>query len=81
MSKDRPWNRGPVPEPEPPHAVPTLAGLEINDMDDAQVRAYCLTWARHHLVVHDLKGRLSDTDLEKAARFAQIAQAFRPGPE
>lgn len=86
MSKDRPWHRKPNPEPsegpraEPPVDSLPLAGLEIHSMDDAQVRDYCLAWARHYLVRYDM-GRLNEDHLERAARFAQIAQAFRPGPE
>ncbi|WAZ26511.1 hypothetical protein STRCI_008094 [Streptomyces cinnabarinus] len=88
MAKDRPWNRNAQPAPEPESApdapVPEdlrLAGLEIHDMTDDEVRRYCLVWARHFLVRYDLIGRRSDDDLDKASRYAQIAQAFRPGPD
>ncbi|MCC9154888.1 hypothetical protein LZP81_30885 [Streptomyces parvulus] len=87
--KDRPWHRNPDPEPTPepepeqepsPTLLPGMAGLQIGDMDDEAVRLYCLSWARMHLTRYDLMRHLDDTELEKAARYAQIAQAFRPSP-
>lgn len=93
MAKDRPWNRQPEPRPDPQHSAgpdgrylrepmpdlhhPGIAGLQIHNMTDAEVRAYCLDWARMCLARYDLTLHQSD-DLELATRYAQIAQAFRP---
>ncbi|WND33971.1 hypothetical protein RI578_06540 [Streptomyces sp. BB1-1-1] len=92
MAKDRPWNRQPEPRPTPEPASesdsqfvrepmpelhhPGIAGLQIHDMTDAEVRAYCLAWARMCLARYDITLHRSE-DLELAARYAQIAQAFR----
>ncbi|MFA3872628.1 hypothetical protein ABS735_02840 [Streptomyces sp. MMCC 100] len=95
MAKDRPWNRQPEPGPTPEPAAapesqflsapmpelhhPGMAGLQLHDMTDAEVRDYCLAWARMCLVRYDITLHRSG-DLELAARYAQIAQAFRPDP-
>ncbi|MEU3662473.1 hypothetical protein AB0E77_22385 [Streptomyces sp. NPDC032940] len=93
MAKDRPWNRQPEPHPAPEPTAgppnqfirepmpelhhPGIAGLQIHDMTDAEIRAYCLAWTRLCLARYDSTLHQSD-DLELATRYAQIAQAFRP---
>ncbi|MEV5449973.1 hypothetical protein [Streptomyces sp. NPDC052535] len=95
MAKDRPWNRQPEPHPTPEPAAaqegqflrepmpelhhPGMAGLQIHGMTDAEVREYCLAWARTCLARYDISLQRSG-DLELAARYAQIAQAFRGDP-
>lgn len=96
MAKDRPWNRQPDPHPDPQPTngpdnqylreptpelhSPGIAGLKLHDMTDAEVRTYCLGWARHHLLRYDMELRRTDEHLVRAAHLAQIAQAFRPEP-
>ncbi|MGW6297164.1 hypothetical protein [Streptomyces sp. NPDC055058] len=87
MAKDRPWHRTPEPQPErtlEPEHLPEphrMVRLELLDMTDEEVRAYCLQWSRYYLLRHEMASRLNSEHLEDAARFAQIAQAFRPDPQ
>ncbi|MFF4548613.1 hypothetical protein ACFY1J_31005 [Streptomyces sp. NPDC001406] len=74
MAKDRPWNR---PEyTEPPEA------FNIGDATDEEVRAYCLRRSRAFLARAETTDAAisSDRQLQIAAHYAMIAQAFRPGP-
>ncbi|MFF7260672.1 hypothetical protein ACFZCL_10360 [Streptomyces sp. NPDC008159] len=76
MTKNMPWNR-------PEHTAPPAPdGFNIGDASDEEVRAYCLQRSRAFLArAEATKAAISsDRQLEIAAHYAIIAQAFRPGP-
>lgn len=74
MAKDRPWNR-----PEFTKA-PAPEGFNLGDASDEEVRAYCLQRSRAYLARAETTDAAisSDRQLEIAAHYAMIAQAFRP---
>lgn len=49
------------------------------EKSDEEIRQYCLDQIRTQLTTV-IGGRHSEDALERAARFAAIAQAFRPDP-
>lgn len=77
MSKSRPWNRSEYTQP------PASAGFNLGDASDEEVRAYCLRRSRVFLAkAEDTESVISsDRQLQIAANYAIIAQAFRAGPE
>ncbi|MFI8792583.1 hypothetical protein [Streptomyces sp. NPDC055105] len=48
------------------------------EKSDEEIRQYCLDQARKYLFTPVAGGHLNDDHVERAARFATIAQAFRP---
>lgn len=76
MATNRPWHRPEFTQP------PTSDAFDFAGATDDEVRAYCLQRSRAFLA------RAEDTDaainssrqLDIAAQYAVIAQAFRPDP-
>ncbi|MFR0354149.1 hypothetical protein [Streptomyces sediminimaris] len=75
MSTRRPWNR-----PEFTEAPPE--DFDFASATDEEMRAYCLQRTRAFLArAETLDSAInSSRQLEFAAHYAMIAQAFRPGP-
>ncbi|MFE6808629.1 hypothetical protein ACFVEN_44300 [Streptomyces sp. NPDC057681] len=48
------------------------------EKSDEEIRQYCLEQARKYLFTQVAGAHLNDDHVERAARFATIAQAFRP---
>lgn len=76
MTKDGPWNRAEYTE------FPAPENFDIAEAGDEEVRAYCLQRSRAFLARAETTKAVisSDRQLEIAAQYAMIAQAFRPGP-
>jgi hypothetical protein len=75
MSEKRPWRRAEFtkgPDPD----------FDFADAGDDEVRAYCLERSRSFLARAEATDSAipSGRQLEIAAQYAMIAQAFRPGP-
>ncbi|MFF9040167.1 hypothetical protein ACF090_32400 [Streptomyces sp. NPDC014892] len=77
MAKERPWNRAEYTTP------PAQDGLNLGNASDEEVRAYCLQRSRAFLARAETTEAAisSGRQLEIAAQYAIIAQAFRPGPQ
>ena len=87
VTKDRrPWNR-PLPKeaPDLPQTEDVIGrfrykGADILDMTDAQIRAFCLERAKFFLYEAQVKAAdtIGGPELNVAAQYATIADAFRP---
>ena len=75
ITQKRPWQRNEfTQEPAP--------DFDFEDASDDEVRTYCLQRSRAFLArAETLDSAISSSrQLELAAQYAMIAQAFRPGP-
>jgi hypothetical protein len=89
VTKDRrPWDR-PKPEevPDLPQTEDVIGvfrykGADILGMTDAQIRAFCLERAKFYLYEAQVKAAdtIGGPELDVAAQYATIADAFRPSP-
>ncbi|MCX4860817.1 hypothetical protein [Streptomyces canus] len=89
MTKDRrPWER-PQPKevPDSPQTEDVTGmfrykGADILSMTNAQVRAFCLERAKFFLYEAQVKAvdTIGGAELDVAAQYATIADAFRPLP-
>lgn len=75
MSEKRPWNR-------PAFTQPPADDFDFEAAADDGIRLYCLSRARAFLARAEATDAAisSHRQLEIAAQYAMIAQAFRPGP-
>jgi hypothetical protein len=74
MSQNRPWNRAEFTQAP-------AADFDFEGADDSEVRSYCLQRSRAFLARAEATDAAinSSRQLEIAAQYAMIAQAFRPG--
>jgi len=87
MAQDkRPWERSrqpkeaaDLPQTEDVIGVFRYKGADVLNMSDAQVRAFCLERARFFLYEAQVKAAdtLGGSELNLAAQYAAIAEAFR----
>ncbi|MET9914703.1 hypothetical protein ABZZ74_49915 [Streptomyces sp. NPDC006476] len=89
MTKDRrPWDRPKprdvpdLPQTEDVIGVFRYKGADILGMTDAQIRAFCLERAKFFLYEAQVKAAdtIGGPELDVAAQYAAIADAFRPSP-
>ena len=70
MSQKRPWQRSEFTQ--------APAGFDFEDASDEEVRHYCLQRSRAFLARAEADAAISSSrQLEIAAQYAMIAQAFR----
>jgi hypothetical protein len=76
MTQKRPWQRAEFTQ------APASEDFDFAAAGDAEVRGYCLQRARAFLARAEATDAAisSSRQLEIAAQYAMIAQAFRPGP-
>ncbi|MER8009619.1 hypothetical protein [Streptomyces sp. NPDC094149] len=89
MPKDRrPWDRPKpkeipdLPQTEDVSGMFRYKGADILGMTDAQIRAFCLERAKFFLYEAQVKAvdTIGGLELDIAAQYAAIADAFRPSP-
>ncbi|MGW4675921.1 hypothetical protein [Streptomyces sp. NPDC004324] len=75
MKQDRPWNRAEFTQAP-------AADFDFAEADDSEVRSCCLQRSRAFLARAEATDAAisSHRQLEIAAQYAMIAQAFRPDP-
>lgn len=74
MTQKRPWHR-------PEFTQPPESDFDFEAASDDEVRTYCLGRARAFLARAEADAAIgSGRQLEIAAQYAMIAQAFREGP-
>ncbi|MFI6249027.1 hypothetical protein [Streptomyces sp. NPDC051016] len=76
MAANRPWHRTEFTQP------PADDNFDFAGATDSEVRAYCLRRTRAFLArAEDTEAAISSSrQLDIAAQYAMIAQAFRPEP-
>jgi hypothetical protein len=75
MTEKRPWHR-------PEFTQPPADGFDFDGASDDEIRSYCLSRSRAFLARAEAKDAAlgSNRQLEIAAQYAMIAQAFREDP-